>query len=91
MSNSLPALRERPWYVVVWGILFVISGSWTFLGIIIVFSLVFMGTELGYAGLGRAAFLLFSIPIYCLFLGLLFAQPKAVKVKVKKEDVRYDY
>jgi hypothetical protein len=94
MSNSRPALREQLWYAVVWGALYVISGLWTVFCILIAFLLVFIQPprmEAGLAPLAWEILLVLSIPIYCLFVGLLCFRPKAVKIKTKKEDVRYDY
>jgi hypothetical protein len=77
--EAKPPLRERSWYAVVWWVLLIVSGPWTLFN-------AYMGSQLvlhqahnidqGFAVIGWEAFLVVSIPIYCLFVALLFSFPK---------------
>ena len=86
MKANLPVpLRQRAWYAVVWCLLVLLSGAWTA-------KMAYLGYQLatrppstdvpGLAALNAQAPIIFSIPIYALFFGLLLCFP--VRVKVKK-------
>lgn len=80
--ETKPPLRQRPWYAVVWWVLFIISGSWTLYCVSIGAQLILhppTTEQQGYGVLVGEAILVVSIPAYCLFFALLFTFPRRRK------------
>ena len=62
-----------------WGVLLVASGLWTLFNAYIAFQLLFHQPntmDAGFAAIGWDFFLVISIPVYILFIALLFNFPK---------------
>ena len=80
--DDLPPLRQQAWYIPLWIVLLLASGAWTtycgYLGWQITMNPP-AGDEQGFGGLQDEARLWFSIPIYLLFIVLLFSFPKRRK------------
>jgi hypothetical protein len=76
--ETKPPLRQRPWYAVLWCVLILISGSWTLNNAYLGYQLVTLSPSSevqGLAALGCEVDLVMSIPIYILFIALLFNFP----------------
>lgn len=72
-------MRTRPWYFGVWWLLLVVSGPWTLFNAYIGLQLAIHPAhtiDQGFAAIGWEVFLVISIPVYVLFVGLLFNFPK---------------
>jgi len=81
--ESKPPLRQRPWYAIVWWVLLLISGPWTLFNAYIYYQIGINpghNMEQGFAVIGWEAFLVISIPIYVVFIVLLFCFPRRRKV-----------
>jgi hypothetical protein len=77
--EAKPPLRQRSWYSVVWWVLFIVSGLWTLRCAYLGSQLILhppVTEEQGFGALGCEVLLGISIPVYCLFIVLLFIFPR---------------
>jgi hypothetical protein len=75
-------MRQKTWYAVLWLLLLLGSGAWTARMAYVGYQLSTQtsGTvEPGSAAMGAQAVVIFSIPIYVLFLALLLCIPERAK------------
>ena len=76
--NTKRPIRKRTWYAIVWCILLLISGAWTLQCAYWAYQLATftpVTEQQGYGTLVGEALVIISIPVYILFIGLLFCFP----------------